>query len=139
MAKAVHGRFSPGAGFLGLNYFLLGGCPLPAVPLGVHSPTCFSFFFHPMLLSPSFSHSQTTVILIKPRGLTFSPRYLAGCTKSILRPCQPRNKPRLFPIWDFPALVFLAVRSKLNLHFHKHRMSPPILVLLCLVKLFLQA
>lgn len=36
-------------------------------------------------LSLSFSHSQTTLVLIKPRGLTFSPRYLGCCTKSIFR------------------------------------------------------
>lgn len=68
-------------------------------------------------VSLSFSHSQTTPVLIKPRGLTFSPRYLECCTKSIVRPCQAGNKPRLFPFWDFSTLVLLAVRNKLKLGF----------------------
>lgn len=78
-------------------------------------PVCS--FLDPMLLSFSFSHSQTTLVLIKPRGLTFSPKYLECCTKSILRPCQPGNKPQLFPFWDFSTLVLLEVRNKLKLGF----------------------
>lgn len=68
-------------------------------------------------LSLSFSHSQTTPVLIKPRGLTFSPRYLECCTQSILRPCQAGNKPWLFPFWDFSTLVLFTVRNKLKLGF----------------------
>lgn len=75
-------------------------------------------FLDPMLLSLCLSsHSQTTLVLIKPRGLTFSPRYLECCTKSILRPCQPGNKPQLFPFWDFSTLVLLALRNKLKFEF----------------------
>lgn len=76
----------------------------------------FLFLRSHVALSLSFSHSQT-LVLIKPRGLTFSPRYLECCTKSILRPCQPGNKPRLFPFWDFSTLVLLAVRNKLKFGF----------------------
>lgn len=72
--------------------------------------------FH-VALSLSSSHSPTTPVLIKPGGLTFSPRCLECCTKSILRPCQAGKKPRLFSFWDFSTLVLLAVRNKLKLGF----------------------
>lgn len=87
------------------------------IPLEVLSYPPVCSFLDPTLLSFSFSHSQTTLVLIKPRGLTFSPRYLECCTKSILRPCQPGNKPQLFPFWDFSTLVLLEVRNKLKLGF----------------------
>lgn len=73
----------------------------------------------PAALSLAFSHSQTTLVLIKPRGLTFSPRYLECCTKSILRPCQLGNKTLLFPFWDFflPLFCKQGEYNKLNLAF----------------------
>lgn len=98
----------------GIHYYHGG---LPCLPHPTRS-TRPLLFLDPMLLSLClFSHSQTTLVLIKPRGLTFSPRYLECCTKSILRPCQPGNKPQVFPFWDFSTLVLLALRNKLKFGF----------------------
>lgn len=110
---------------------------------GLSYPLCLTRSTEPRLLllllrpcvafSLPFSHSQTTLVLIKPRGLTFSPRYLECCTKSILRLCQPGNKTWLFPFWDFSTLVF--VHSKKQTKMWVTNSTPQLLfVLWCLVK-----
>lgn len=102
----------------GIQHYYHGGLSCPLCPTRSIRLRLFLLLLRShVALSLSFSHSQTTPVLIKPRGLTFSPRYLECYTKSILRPCQAGNKPRLFPFWDFSTLVLLAVRNKLKLGF----------------------
>lgn len=96
---------------------------------GLCCPLCHLLLRSPDALSLAFSHSQTTLVLIKPGGLTFSPRYLECCTESILRPCQAGNKPLLFPFWDFflPLFCKQGEWNKLKLAFPAAQYSSPFL------------
>lgn len=117
------------SGLSGTHYYQ-EGLSFPLCPTRSTEPRLFLLLLRShVAVSLSFSHSQTTLVLIKPRGLTFSPRYLECCTKSILRPCQPGNKTWLFPFWDFSTLVF--VHSKKQTKMWVTNSTPQLLFVLC--------
>ena len=97
------------------THYYQEGLSYPLCPTRSTEPRLFLLLLRShVAFSLSFSHSQTTLVLIKPRGLTFSPRYLECCTKSILRPCQPGNKTWLFHFGISLPLFLFTVRSKLK-------------------------